>query len=141
MIILDTNVISELMKASPEPNVHAWTGLQPKEQLMTTVIAVMELRAGIEKLLQSKRRRELEAALDWALDDLLGGRVLKFDRRAALAAAKWHAYCGRIGRPIQTTDAQIAGMAISRNIPLATRDIHDFADIGVKLINPWETPA
>jgi toxin FitB len=100
----------------------------------------MELRAGIERMLQSKRRNELEAALDWALDDLLGGRILNFDRRAALAAAKWHAYCRRIGHTIQTTDAQIAGIAIARSIPLATRNVHDFAGIGVKLMNPWDAP-
>jgi hypothetical protein len=75
------------------------------------------------------------------LEDLLGSRVLNFDRRAAFATARWHAYCQRIGRIIQTTDAQIAGIAISRNIPIATRDIHDFADIAVKLINPWDAPA
>jgi predicted nucleic acid-binding protein len=66
--------------------------------------------------------------------------VLNFDRRAACAAAKWHAYCRRVGRPIHTTDAQIAGVAISRNIPLATRDVRDFEGIGVKLINPWDGP-
>ena len=108
---------------------------------MTTATTVMELRAGVEKLLQSKRRRELDTALDWALEDLLGDRVLNFDSRAAFAAARWHAHCRRIGRPIQTSDAQIAGIAISRNIPLATRDIHGFPEVGVKLINPWDAPA
>ena len=116
----------------------AWAYLQRPDQLVTTAINVMELRAGVEKLLHSRRRRELDASLDWALDDLLGSRVLRFDRQAALAAAKCHAHCRRIGRPIETTDAQIAGIAISRNIPIATRDIHDFAGIGVKLINPWD---
>ena len=139
MIILDTNVVSELMKNAPEPRVREWARLQRGDQLATTATTVMELRAGVEKLLQSRRRRELDASLDWALDDLLGGRVLNFDRRAACAAAKWHGYCRRIGRPIQTTDAQIADVAISRNIPLATRDMRDFEGIGVKLINPWDT--
>jgi predicted nucleic acid-binding protein len=99
----------------------------------------MELRAGVEKLLQHRRRQELEAGIEWALDELLGGRVLDFDRRAAFAAAEWFGYCRRIGRPLQTTDMQIAGIAICRNIPLATRDVDDFADIRVALINPWAT--
>jgi predicted nucleic acid-binding protein len=71
--------------------------------------------------------------------DLLGGRVLDFDRRAAFAAAEWFGICRRIGRRLQATDMQIAGIAICRNVPLATRDVDDFADISVKLINPWNT--
>ena len=92
----------------------------------------------MEELLQSRRRRELEAGIDWVLNDLLGGRVLDFDRRAVFAAAEWYGHCRRIGRSLQTTDMQIAGIAICRNIPLATRDVHD---IRVKLVNPWSTPA
>jgi len=129
------------MKVVPSLSVRAWAGLQRRDQLVTTAVTVMELRSGVENLLHSKRRRELDTALDWALEDLLGNRVLNFDRRAAFATARWHAYCQRIGRIIQTTDAQIAGIAISRNIPIATRDIHDFADIAVKLVNPWDAPA
>ena len=137
MIILDTNVISELIKNTPDPLVRAWANGQPREALMTTAITVMELRAGIEKLLQSHRRQKLESDIDWALNDLLGGRVLSFDRKAALATAEWFGFCRRAGRSVQTTDMQIAGIAISRNIPIATRDVHDFKDISVKLIDPW----
>jgi hypothetical protein len=137
MIILDTNVVSELIKDKPDPAVRAWANAQPRHALLTTAITVMELRAGVEKQLQSRRRRELEVVVDWVLNDLLGGRVLDFDQRAAFAAAQWFAHCRRIGRPRQTTNVQIAGIAISRNIPLATRDIDGFADIRAKLINPW----
>jgi predicted nucleic acid-binding protein len=119
--------------------VRAWANTQPRRALLTTSITVAELRTGVEALLQSRRRQELEAGIDWALSELLGGRVLDFDRRAALAAAEWFGYCRRIGRPLQTTDMQIAGIAICRNIPLATRDVDDFADIRVALINPWAT--
>jgi len=141
MIILDTNVVAELIKDTPDPAVRAWANSQPRHSLLTTSITVAELRTGVEALLQSRRRQELEAGIDWALSDLLGGRVLDFDRRAAFAAAEWFGYCRRIGRPLQTTDMQIAGIAICRNIPLATGDVGDFADIHVKLINPWTTPA
>ena len=137
MIILDTNVISELIKNAPDPVVRGWANHQPRESLVTTAITVMELRAGVEKLPRSARRKKLEVDIDWALNDLLGGRVLNFDRKAACAAAAWFGYCRRAGRSIQTTDIQIAGIAIYRRIPIATRDIHDFEDIAVKLINPW----
>jgi toxin FitB len=138
VIILDTNVVSELIKNAPDPLVRAWANHQLRDALMTTAITVMELRAGVEKLLQSRHRQKLEADLDWALNDLLGGRVLSFDRRAAFATAEWYGFCRRAGRSLQTTDMQIAGIAISRNIPIATRDVHDFEDISVKLINPWD---
>jgi toxin FitB len=137
VIILDTNVISELIQTAPDPAVRSWANGQKRDELVTTAVTVMELRAGIEKLLQSKRRQQLETDISWALDDLLGGRVLNFDRKAAYAAAAWHAHCRRMGRPVPTTDVQIAGIAISRRIPIATRDIRDFDDIGVKLIDPW----
>jgi predicted nucleic acid-binding protein len=140
MIILDTNVVAELIKDAPDPAVRAWANSQPRRSLLTTSITVAELRTGVEAVLQSGRRQELEVGLDWALSDLLEGRVLDFDRRAAFAAAEWFGYCRRIGRSLQTTDMQIAGIAICRNIPLATRDVDDFADIRVKLINPWSTP-
>jgi predicted nucleic acid-binding protein len=141
MIILDTNVVSELIEAKPDPAVRAWANGQPRHALLTTAITVYELRTGVERLLQSRRRQELEAGIDWALGDLLGGRVLDFDRRAAFAAAEWFGYCRRICRPLQTTDMQIAGIAICRNIPLATRDVDGFADIRVKVIDPWRASA
>jgi predicted nucleic acid-binding protein len=137
MIILDTNVVSELIKDAPHRAVRAWANGQPRQAFLTTAITVAELRTGVEKLLKSRRRQELEAGIDWALSDLLGGRVLDFDRRAAFAAAEWFGFCRRTGRTPKTTDMQIAGIAICRYIPLATRDIDGFSDIRVKLINPW----
>jgi toxin FitB len=138
VIILDTNVVSELIRNAPDLGVRAWANTQARDSLVTTAITVMELRAGVEKLLQSRRRQKLEADIDWALNDLLGGRVLSYDRRAAFATAEWFGRCRRAGRSIQTTDMQIA---ISRKIPIATRDVQDFEHIGVKLINPWSTSA
>ena len=123
MIILDTNVVSELIKAAPDPSVRAWANRQRRDTLVTTAITVMELRAGVEKLLAEPPAAGARSALDWAFDDLLGGRVLNFDRRAAFAAAEWYGHCRRAGRSLQTTDMQIAGIAISRNIRIATRDI------------------
>ena len=138
MIILDTNVISELMREVPNPAVRAWAGGQRRESLVTTAITVMELRFGIENLLASRRRNELEAALDRTFGEYLSGRVLKFDVKAAQAAAKWQASCRRQGMTVPTTDAQIAGIAVSRRIPIATRDIRDFEGLPVKVGSPWD---
>jgi predicted nucleic acid-binding protein len=139
VIILDTNVISELMRERPDPVVQVWARAQRREALVTTTISVMELRSGVEKLLASRRRRELEAALDRMLNEFLGGRVLKFDVKAAYAGAAWQASRRRLGKTIRTTDAQIAGIAISRRIPIATRDVYDFENLPVRVTSPWNT--
>jgi predicted nucleic acid-binding protein len=137
MIILDTNVISELMDKAPEARVIAWADRQRRRQLLTTAVTVLELRAGAEELEDGRRRRDLENRIEWALDDLIGGRVLRFDRHAAYETAAWQARCRRAGRAVEIRDAQIAGIAIARRIPIATRNIGHFEDVGVKLINPW----
>lgn len=137
MIILDTNVISELINRAPDARVIAWTDGRGRDQLLTTAVTAMELRAGAEKLHNSRRRRQLEDDIEWALDELLGGRVLSFDRRAAYETAAWQARCKRAGRPVETRDAQIAGIALARNIPLATRNVEHFKDLKVRVIDPW----
>jgi predicted nucleic acid-binding protein len=139
MIILDINVVSELMRTSPHPAVRAWMNAQSRAALMTTAITVMELRAGAERLLQSRRRQGLESDIEWVLDALVGNRVLSFDRKAAYATAQWFGLCRRGGRAVETTDMQIAGIVISRNVPIATRDVCDYGDVSVKLVNPWDT--
>jgi predicted nucleic acid-binding protein len=141
MIILDTNVISELINREPESRVVAWADRQRRRQLLTTAITVLELRAGAEKLESSTRKRQLENAVEWALDDLIGGRILSFDRRAAYEAAAWQAHCKRAGRSIDTRDAQIAGIALARSIPVATRDVDHFAGLAVNVVNPWDASA
>lgn len=141
MIIVDTNVISELMRDRADPIVWAWAMSQGRDDLVTTTINVMELRAGVEKLLASRRRRELDAALDRTLNEFLGGRVLRFDFKAAYAAAEWQASRRRQGKSVPTPDAQIAGIAISRRIPIATRDVYDFEGLPIRVISPWTAPA
>jgi predicted nucleic acid-binding protein len=138
VIILDTNVISELMREAPNPEVRAWAGSQRREALVTTATSVMEVRVGIENLLASRRRHELEAALERMFGEYLGGGVLKFDLKAAYAAAEWQASCRRKGMTVPTADAQIAGIAISRRIPIATRDARDFEGLPIKVISPWD---
>lgn len=138
MIILDTNVISELINRVAEARVIAWADRQRRGQLLTTSITVLELRSGEEKLENSQRKRQLESDIEWALDDLIGGRILNFDRRAAYETAAWLAHCRRVGRIVDTRDAQIGGIALARNIPIATRDTDHFANLAVRVINPWD---
>jgi toxin FitB len=141
MIILDTNVISALINRVLDPSVHAWADRQRRSQLLTTSITVLELRAGVKWLHDSARRQRLETDIEWAIDELIGGRVLAFDRRAVYATATWQAQCKRAGRPVDTRDAQIAGIALARNTPIATRNAGHFQNLEVKVINPWGTPA
>lgn len=137
MIILDTNVVSELMKRTSDVSVRTWARRQRPDEFVTTSITVMELYAGVEKLRPGKRQRELRDDVAWVLGELLQNRILNFDARAAHETAVWHARLRRAGRTMQVTDSQIAGIAISRRVPIATRDIEDFSAIAVKLIDPW----
>lgn len=141
MIILDTNVISELINREPDASVIGWADQQRRSQLLTTAVTVLELRSGAEKLESGRRRRQLESDIEWALDELIGGRILSFDRRAAYETAAWRAHRKRSGQPVNTGDAQIAGIALARNIAIATRDTDHFAGLAVRVINPWGTRA
>jgi toxin FitB len=137
LIILDTNVVSELMKKKPCDAVAAWARRHRPGEFVTTSITAMELHAGVQKLNPGKRQRELGDGVAWVLSELLQNRILNFDERAAREAAVWHAQLRRSGRTMQVTDSQIAGIAMSRRIPIATRDVGDFSGIAVKLIDPW----
>lgn len=137
MMILDTNVLSELMARRPRRDVLMWADAQRRGNLVTTSINVMELYAGLQLMGPSKRRIELASMIDWALDDLLAGRVMNFDRRAAIAAAALYAKRRAAGRAVELRDTQIAGIAVARRIPIATRNINHFADLDLKLVNPW----
>ena len=137
MIILDTNVISELMNRKPDAAVLSWSDSQRRSQLVTTAITVMELHAGVERLKLGRRKSELKDLVDWALDELLEGRVLNFDRKAAVETAGFFGRCRAMGRAVETRDSQIAGIAIARRIPVATRNVTHFEDAGIKVIDPW----
>lgn len=137
MILLDTNVLSALMRREPEPRVIEWLDAQSAESIWTTTITVFEVRFGLELLAMGRRRRVLEAAFASALTEELEGRILVFDRPAADAAAELAAQRRRIGRPIDFRDIQIAGIAKARRATLATRNLRHFEGLGVDLIDPW----
>lgn len=136
MIILDTNVLSALMRTAPDAPVVTWLDRQPAESVWITSITVFEARLGLALLPQS-RRRALEAAFTRLLEDDLESRVLDFDAAAATSAASLAADRQRAGRPADMRDTQIAGIALARHATLATRNVRHFADLKVPVVDPW----
>lgn len=139
MILLDTNVVSALMRRGPEPVVVVWLDDQPAESIWTTSITVFEVQAGLELLTPSRRRQQLERAFDELLADELQGRIQSFDQAAARAAGNIAATRQKAGRPVEIRDVQIAGIATARRATLATHNTRHFDGLGVALVDPWET--
>jgi toxin FitB len=139
MIIIDTNVISELLRPTPEPAVEAWLGEQDGLSIYLTAISEAELRYGVAIMINGKRRDGLGSAIDRILRDDMAGRILPFDSAAARAYADIAASRRSAGKPISQADCQIAAIARAHNAPVATRNIPDFEGCGVDLINPWAT--
>lgn len=138
MILLDTNVLCALMRDTPESVVVDWLDSQPIESIWTTSVTVLEIRTGIELLTPSRRRKPLDEMFSQLLDEDLDGRVQSFDLAAAIAAGTIAAAQQRTGRAAEIRDVQIAGIAASRHATLATRNIRDFEETGVGLVNPWD---
>ena len=141
MIILDTNVLSALMRDEPDPAVVTWLDAQPTESVWTTAITIFEVRTGLELLDPSRRRQRLESAFEQLLAQDLDGRALAFDTAAADASGTLVAKHQRAGRSIEIRDAQIAGISLARKATLATRNVRHFKDLGVRLLDPWAPAA
>jgi predicted nucleic acid-binding protein len=137
MIILDTNVLSALMRTAPETPVVAWLDRQPAESVWITSITLFEARLGVALLPTGRRRQTLEATFARLLKEDLENRVLDFDTAAATEAASIAAERQKAGRPIDMRDTQIAGIALARRATLATRNVRHFADLKVPIVNPW----
>jgi predicted nucleic acid-binding protein len=139
MIILDTNVLSELMRPKPSTHVAAWVAKQTATELFTTSITEAEIFYGIELLSRGKRREGLLAAAEAMFAEDLAGRVLGFESDAARAFSKIAVDRRSLGTPVSHADAQIAAIARVRRATLATRNVEDFEDCGVDVVNPWNT--
>ncbi len=137
MIILDTNVLSALMRVSPDAAVVAWLDRQPAESVWITSITLFEARFGLALLPKGRRRQTLETSFAQLLQEDLQNRVLDFDSAAATEAALLAAVRKRNGKPVDMRDTQIAGIALARRATLATRNIRHFADLSVPVIDPW----
>ncbi len=137
MIVLDTNVVSELMRSVPSVTVETWVSAQPAAGLFISAITEAELRYGLALLPDGQRQRRLLAQAEAMLAEDFAGRILPFDSAAAAAYAPIAAARRLAGRPISQADAQIAAIAASRGAAIATRNVSDFDGCGIQVLDPW----
>ena len=138
MIILDTNVLSALMRKTPDAAVVAWLDRQPAESVWITSVTLFESRLGLALLPKGRRQQVLEATFDRLLKEDLENRVLDFDSAAAIEAAALAAERQKAGRTVDIRDTQIAGIALARHATLATRNVRHFQDLKIRVIDPWD---
>lgn len=136
--LLDTNVLSELLRARPAPQVLAWFAAQSAETLFVSAVTQAEMMLGARLLPAGKRRTALEGALTAMFEEDFAGRILPFDTAAVAAYVQIVGERRAAGRPITQFDAQIAATARTAGLRLATRNTADFERCGLKLINPWD---
>lgn len=138
MIVLDTNVVSELARSAPDPRVAAWAAQQDLARVVITVVTEAELRAGIAMMPEGRRRTEVEQAVMGIIEQALRGRVLPLDRAAPPYFAAFRSLRRAAGRTIDAADALIAATARAHGATLiATRDLPGFEGCGVPLVDPW----
>jgi predicted nucleic acid-binding protein len=137
VIVLDTNVLSELIRPAPEPKVLAWLEAQALDALFTTAISRAEMLFGVHILPDGRRRDDLLREVKAIFSEDLAGCVLAFDDAAADAYAEIAAQCRRIGRPSSQSDLMIAGIVRARGATLATRNGRDFEGAGITVVDPW----
>jgi hypothetical protein len=137
MIILDTNVVSALMRAEPEKPVVAWLDEQPASSIWITAITVMEIRFGLQTMPGGRRREMMTKSFETVLEKKIEGRVAPFDTAAGERAAFLMASRKTKGKPGDARDTMIAGIALACRATLATRNTAHFDDLAVPVINPW----
>jgi predicted nucleic acid-binding protein len=138
VIVLDTNVISELARQVPDPGALTWLDSLEISEVATTTVTAAELRYGVARLPDGHRKRELAVVIRGLLTEDFYGRVLPFDERASVRYADIVTGRERIGRPIGVADAQIAAICRDSGAILATRNTADFEETGIELIDPWK---
>lgn len=138
MIILDTNVVAELMRPSPEPRVLRWFSGQTSEDLHVTAVTMSEILYGIELIAAARRRDVVRSAAEKMFEEVFADRILTFEDRAARAFSQIASSRRRQGKPMTEFDAQIAAITRVHGATLATRNPYVFEGCGVRLVNPWE---
>ena len=138
MIVLDTNVLSELMRPEPHPAVFAWVAAQPRASLYTTSLNRAEVLYGVAALPKGRRKEALAAAAELMFQEDLAGRILPFDGNGAVHYAKLVIDRRDSGAPIEAFDALIAAATLAAGAGIATRDVGGFAGCGLSVVNPWE---
>jgi predicted nucleic acid-binding protein len=141
MILLDTNIISELWRAAPDPHLLAWVDAQAIETLHLSAITVAELRFGIAAMPEGRRRTIYRDRLEAEVLPAFAGRVLTFDLDAAHAYADLMARARATGRAIANADGYIAASAAAHGLMVATRDVGPFEAAGLRTVNPWQVGA
>jgi toxin FitB len=139
VIILDTNILSALMRQAPELPVVQWLDRQQADSIWITSVTLFVVCLGLALLPKGKRRQALEAAFTQLLSEDLEDRVLPFDSAAASEAASLAADRQKTGRPVDFRDTQIAGIALSCRATVATRNTRHFQDLRVTVVDPWQT--
>jgi hypothetical protein len=137
MIVLDTNVVSELMRAEPAGPVVAWLDRQFVSDIHLSAVTVAELFYGVARLPAGRRKDEIASRVEGMVSEFFGHRVLAFDEPAAGHYAEIVVARERLGRPVGIADAQIASICRRHRGVLVTRNTDDFADVGVELVDPW----
>jgi predicted nucleic acid-binding protein len=138
MLMLDTNMLSEIMRSEPEQKVVDWIVRQPSDELFTAAVCQAEILSGLAVMPSGRRRAELEEAARSMFADDFDGRVLPFDAEAASAYAEVFAARRKAGRPSGTIDLMLAGIARARGASVVTRNVADFEGVGVPIVNPWD---
>jgi predicted nucleic acid-binding protein len=136
MIVLDTNVLSALMRNVPDEKVTSWLDKQPATSIWTTSITVLEVQLGLQTMPSGRKQADLSEQFEKLLDSI-DHRIAVFDEEAARLAAKLTSYRQKKGRVGELRDTMIAGVVLARYASLATRNVMHFADIGATIINPW----
>ena len=137
MLVVDTNVLSELMRPTPDPVIASWVAKRTTSSLHLTAISEAELRFGLAIMPPGRRRDGLAEGLKRMLRTGFANRVLPFDSAAASSYAEIAAARRAMGRPMPEADCQIAAIARSRDMAVVTRNVRDFADAGIDVIDPW----
>ena len=137
MLVLDTNMLSEIMRPEPEGKVADWIVRQPSEELFTAAVCQAEILSGLAVMPGGRRRADLEEAARAMFADDFDGRILPYDTQAAAAFAEIFAARRKAGRPSGTIDLMLAAIARVRGASVVTRNLADFEGVGVAIINPW----
>jgi predicted nucleic acid-binding protein len=140
LILLDTDVLSALMRDEPDPVVVGWLDKQAPERIWTTAVSAFEVRFGLARMAEGRRRQALEQAFEALLRDDLSGRVAPVDRVAAEAAGRLAARREAAGQTVDLWDTLIGGIALAHRAAVATRNVRHFTDLDTDVLDPWGTP-
>jgi predicted nucleic acid-binding protein len=136
VIILDTNVLSALMRNVPDPGVVLWMDRQPTSSLWTSSVTILEIRTGLQVMPTGKKKISLSEDFERLLDRI-EHRVAVFDAEAARLAADLTGLRQKKGRVVELRDTMIAGIVLAHRAALATRNVGHFDDISATVVNPW----